>query len=227
LVSFILRGGDATAEEASPLAVSEGVLFRSKFLALAETDADRREEDCGAGAAGIFFLRGVLLPLLRLLLVFAVVSASNRSGSISARCWLVTFSNRVSCCPSSCCELGSRPHEKGSSNSSTHRVAKASRAFRVGSWIGRAEQSAAPALLLFRPIPPLPMPPAIPIPTVLPMPVLVLLVAVGGGGVPKSTTRTPLLVWLLLPLLLLVWPLLPLDDVSDRDGGQSSSRACR
>lgn len=32
----------------------------------------------------------------------------------------------------------------------------------------------------------------------------------------------PLLVLLLLPLLLLVWPLLPLDDVSDRDGGQSS-----
>ena len=208
------------------MAVSEGVLFRSKFLALAETDADRREEDCGAGAAGIFFLRGVLLPLLWLLLVFAVVSACNRSGSISARCWLVTFSNRVSCCPSSCCELGSRPHGKGSSNSSTHRVAKASRAFRVGSWIGRAEQSAAPALLLFRPIPPLPMPPTIPIPTVLPMPVLVLLVTVGGGGVPKSTTRTPLLVLL---LLLLVWPLLPLDDVSDRDGGQSSksSRACR
>ena len=60
-----------TAEEDSPLpAVSEDVFFRSKFLALAETDADRREEeDCGADAAGIFFLRGVLLPLRLLLLV--------------------------------------------------------------------------------------------------------------------------------------------------------------
>jgi len=69
----------------------DDVFLRSRFLALAETDADRREEE----AAGmLFLLRRYAAAVLR-------VSASS-SGSIRARCWLVTFSNLASCCRCCC-----------------------------------------------------------------------------------------------------------------------------